>query len=167
MTGEKATSIMTNTLTKPFIAVLLCFALAACEQGREKETLGTLAGAAIGGLLGSKIGGGKGAMAAIAAGTLAGAWAGSEIGKSLDKADKQYAQRTTQDALEYNKVQQTSTWRNPDSGNSGTVTPVNTYRTSEGADCREFETSIYVDGEQAKGTGTACRQSDGTWKIAS
>jgi len=154
-------------MTKPVIIATLCLTLAACEQGREKETIGTLAGAGLGALLGSQIGGGKGAMAAIAVGTLAGAWAGSEIGKSLDKADKQYAQRTAQDALEYNKVGQASTWRNPDSGHSGTVTPVNTYRSVEGSDCREFETSIYVDGKQEKGIGRACRQPDGTWKIAS
>lgn len=152
---------------KPLIAVTLCLALVACEQGKEKQTVGTLAGAGLGALLGSQIGGGKGALAAIAIGTLAGAWTGSEIGKSLDKADKAYSQNTAQDALEYNKAGQASTWRNPDSGNSGTVTPVSTYRTSEGSDCREFETQIYVDGKQEKGVGTACRQPDGTWKIAS
>ncbi len=153
--------------SKPLIAAALCVALTACEQGKEKRTIGTLAGAGLGALVGSQIGGGKGAMAAIAVGTLAGAWTGSEIGKSLDKADKAYAQRTAQDALEYNKTDQTSTWRNPDSGHSGTVTPTNTYRSAEGTDCREFETQIYVDGKQEKGTGTACRQPDGTWKIAS
>lgn len=155
------------TFPKPFIAIALCVLLASCGQGREKETVGTIAGAGLGALLGSQLGSGKGKIAAIAMGTIAGAWAGSEIGKSLDKADKEYAQRTAQDALEYNKVKQASTWRNPDSGNSGTVTPISTYRSSEGTDCREFETSIYVNGKQEKGTGKACRQADGTWKIAS
>jgi surface antigen len=69
--------------------------------------------------------------------------------------------------MEYNKAGQTSTWRNPDSGNSGTVTPVQTYENASGKDCREFETSIFVDGEQEKGTGTACRQPDGSWQIES
>ena len=153
--------------SKPIIVATLCLALAVCEQGKEKQTAGTLAGAGVGALIGSQIGGGKGALAAVAIGTLAGAWAGSEIGKSLDKADKAYAQRTAQDALEYNKTGQTSTWRNPDSGHSGTVTPTSTYRTSEGSDCREFETNIYVDGKQERGVGTACRQPDGTWKVQS
>ncbi len=153
--------------SKPIIAITICLALASCGQGRDKETVGTLAGAGIGGLIGTQLGGGKGKLAAVVLGTLAGAWAGSEVGKSLDKADKAYAQRTAQDALEYNKAKQPSTWRNPDSGNSGTVTPVSTYRNSEGTDCREFETAIFVDGEQEKGIGTACRQADGTWKIAS
>ncbi len=154
-------------MSKPLIAAVVCISLTACEQGHEKQTVGTLAGAGVGALIGSQFGGGKGALAAIAIGTLAGAWGGSEIGKSLDKADQLYSQRTTQDALEYNKAGQVSTWRNPDSGHSGTVTPISTYRASEGADCREYETSIYIDGKQEKGIGKACRQADGTWKITS
>lgn len=153
--------------SKFIIACLLCVALAACEQGREKETIGTLAGAGLGGLAGAQFGGGKGQLAAIALGTLAGAWAGNSVGTSLDKADKLYAQRTAQDALEYNKTDQVSTWRNPNSGHSGTVTPVSTYRSDEGMDCREFETTIYVDNKQEVGKGTACRQPDGTWQIKS
>ena len=153
--------------SKTVLAVLVCVALAACSQGREKETAGTLVGAGTGALIGSQVGGGKGQLAAIAIGTLMGAWAGNEVGKSLDRADKLAAQRTSQDALEYNKTGQTSTWRNPDSGHSGTVTPVNTYRNDAGRDCREFETTIYVDGKQEQGKGTACRQPDGTWQIQS
>ena len=47
-----------------------------------------------GALAGSQFGGGKGQLAAVAVGALAGAWLGGETGKSLDKADKAYAQRT-------------------------------------------------------------------------
>ena len=126
---------------------------------------GTLLGAGLGALIGSQIGSGKGQMAAIAVGVLAGAWAGSEVGKSLDKADRAYAERTAQDSLEYAQIGQAKAWRNPDSGNSGTFTPTRTYRTQDGANCRDFETTIYVDGEQETGTGRACRQSDGTWQI--
>lgn len=154
-------------IRKPLIALSVCLSLAACEQGNDKQILGTLGGAGVGALLGSQVGGGKGQLAAIAIGTLAGAWGGSEIGKSLDKADKLYAQRTAQDTLEYNKAGQVSTWRNPDTGHSGTVTPVSTYRAESGSDCREFESTIYVDGKQETGKGTACRQADGTWKIQS
>ena len=151
----------------PLIIGVLCLALAACAEGREGETIGTVAGGALGALLGSQIGSGKGQLAAVAIGAIAGAWGGSELGKKMDEEDKIYAQRTAQDAMEYNKAGQTSTWRNPDSGNSGTVTPVQTYENAAGKDCREFETSIYVDGEQEKGTGTACRQPDGSWQIES
>ena len=153
--------------SKPIIIASLCLALAACAEGREGETIGTVAGGALGAVLGSQFGGGKGQLAAVAIGAIAGAWAGSTLGKKLDEEDKVYAQRTAQDAMEYNKAGQTSTWRNPDSGNSGTATPVQTYENAAGKDCREFETSIFVDGEQEKGTGTACRQPDGTWQIES
>ena len=156
-----------HKFSKPFMIGILCLALTSCAEGREGETIGTVAGGALGALLGSQIGGGKGQLAAIAIGAIAGAWGGSELGKKMDEEDKVYAQRTAQDAMEYNKADQTSTWRNPDSGNSGTVTPVQTYENAAGKNCREFETSIFVDGEQEKGTGTACRQPDGTWQIES
>lgn len=156
-----------HKFSKPIIIATLCLALTACAEGREGETIGSVAGGALGAVLGSQFGGGKGQLAAVAIGAIAGAWAGSELGKKLDEEDKVYAQRTAQDAMEYNKAGQTSTWRNPDSGNSGTVTPVQTYENSAGKDCREFETSIFVEGEQEKGTGTACRQPDGTWQIES
>ncbi|MBT3307561.1 MAG: glycine zipper 2TM domain-containing protein [Alphaproteobacteria bacterium] len=141
--------------------------LVACEsaQNNPKQTGGTLLGAGLGALLGSQVGGGKGQMAAIAVGALAGAWAGSEVGKSLDQADRQYAERSAQDGLEYAQSGQVQAWKNPDSGNSGTFTPTRTYRTTEGQNCRDFETTIYVGGKQETGTGRACRRADGTWQI--
>ena len=141
--------------------------LAGCAdmENNPKQTLGTLGGAGLGALLGSQIGGGKGQLAAVAIGALGGAWAGSEIGKSLDKADKLYEKRNTQNSLESSKLSQTSTWRNPDSGNSGTFTPTRTYQTAEGVYCRDYETTIYVDGSDETAVGRACRQPDGSWKI--
>ncbi len=134
-------------------------------QNNPKQTIGTLLGAGVGALAGSQIGSGKGQMAAIAIGTLAGAWAGSEVGKSLDKADRMYAQKTSQNALEYNRVGQTSAWINPDSGNSGTTTPVRTYQLASGKNCREFETTVKIDGREEKAYGKACQNADGTWNI--
>ncbi|MEQ9170546.1 MAG: RT0821/Lpp0805 family surface protein [Rhodospirillales bacterium] len=146
---------------------VLALALTACgtdKQG-DKQTVGTLLGAGLGALAGSQFGGGKGQLAAVAVGALAGAWFGGETGKSLDKADKAYAQRTAQDALEYNKTNQTASWNNPDSKAAGTFTPTKTYQTADGHNCREYETSIVVDGKTEKATGTACRQPDGTWRV--
>ncbi len=151
--------------TRIAVVCLLVASLAACESGREKERAGALIGAGLGALIGSQIGGGKGTYAAVAIGTLAGAWAGSEIGKDLDAADRRKAQETTQVSLENASTGQTRTWKNPDSGNSGSVTPTRTYQTAKGENCREFETTINVDGAEETAYGTACRQSDGSWKI--
>jgi surface antigen len=136
-------------------------------ENNPKQTLGTIVGAGMGALLGSQLGGGKGQMAAVAIGALAGAWVGGELGQSLDKADKAYMGRSTQDSLEYGKTGTAMSWRNPDSGNSGTVTPTQTYQKAGGEYCRSFEQTIYVDGKEETGTGRACRQPDGTWKIVS
>jgi surface antigen len=56
-------------------------------------------------------------------------------------------------------------WNNPDSGHSGTVTPTRTYQTSSGTYCREYQTTVLIDGKQERATGTACRQADGTWRV--
>ena len=149
------------------LATAAAVLLGGCQnmQDNPKQTVGTVLGAGTGALLGSKIGGGRGAMAATAIGALAGAYLGSEIGKSLDNADRAVSQRTAQSALETGRTGQTTSWRNPDSGNSGTYTPTSTYRTASGQDCREFEQTITVGGRSEKAMGRACRQSDGTWQI--
>ncbi len=149
------------------MAVVVALSLTACQsmQDNPKQTGGTLIGAGLGALAGSQLGSGKGQLAAVAIGALGGAWLGSEAGKSLDKADRLYAERTAQSALETGRSGQTTTWRNPDSGHTGTVTPVRTYQTASNQACREYETTVTIDGREERAMGRACRQADGTWKI--
>lgn len=147
------------------LASMLAVSLAACENQGQKQVGGAVLGGVAGGLLGSTIGGGSGRLAATAAGTLLGALAGSEVGKSLDRADQMHASRTTHVALEQNKSGASSTWTNPDSGHSGSVTPTRTYQTAQGQYCREFQQTVTIDGKSETAYGTACRQPDGSWKI--
>ena len=141
--------------------------LAACEQQGPKQTIGTLGGAALGGLAGSQIGSGSGQLAATAVGVLLGAFVGSEVGKSLDKADQAYAAQTTGQALESNPTGQQSTWTHPDSGNSGSVTPVRTTYDDAGRPCREYQQTVTVGGKTETAYGTACRDENGDWRIVS
>ena len=83
----------------------------------------------------------------------------------MDRADKMYAERSAQQALEYNTQGQTVAWRNPDTGHQGSTTPVDTYRTAAGEDCRVYETDVTIDGRTERATGRACRQGDGTWRV--
>lgn len=138
--------------------------LAGCSGQGDKQTVGTLLGAAAGAAIGTQIGGGTGRYAAIAGGTLLGAWLGSEVGKSLDAADKRALEDAQQEAHQA-PVGETIAWNNPDSGNSGSVTPVRDGYSNSGSYCREYRTVIEVDGERQDAYGTACRQSDGRWKI--
>ena len=139
--------------------------LAGCQDTGTKQTFGTLIGAGAGALAGSQIGSGRGQLAAVAVGTLLGAFLGSEVGKSLDRADRQALERTTQSSLETAPSGTATSWRNPDSGNYGTVTPEPAYQTSSGEYCREYQQTIVVGGETQSAFGTACRQPDGTWRI--
>ena len=142
--------------------------LASCmESAGPKQQIGTLVGAVGGAVAGAQIGDGKGKVAAAAAGTLLGAFVGSKVGKWLDDVDMALLQQTQQTALETAPSGTPSAWKNPDSGNSGEVTPQRTYQDASGAYCREFQQTITVGGNTEQAYGTACRQPDGTWKIAS
>jgi surface antigen len=157
------------TMTKKFALVLATSSLllAGCEsaQNNPKQTGGTLIGGALGGLAGAQFGKGTGKLAAVAGGALLGAFLGSEIGSSLDKADKMYASQAEQKAHTA-PVGQKISWNNPDSGHSGSFTPVREGRdTSSGQACREYKQTVNVDGRTQEATGTACQQADGSWKV--
>ncbi|MEE2745879.1 MAG: RT0821/Lpp0805 family surface protein [Pseudomonadota bacterium] len=143
------------------------FLLASCAdvQNSPKQTLGTLLGAGAGALIGAQVGGGKGKMAAVAIGTLGGAYLGSEVGKTLDYVDRQKAQKAEQSALENNKAGTSTRWVNPDSGNTGKVTPKRATELASGEFCREYEHEITVNGRTEVASGTACRQPNGSWRI--
>ena len=153
---------------KRLAALFLVFALllAGCAPPMgPKETGGTLIGAGTGALLGAQIGHGRGRLVAVAIGTLAGALMGQEVGRSLDRADQLAMERNAQYALENTRTSVTTTWRNPDTGNYGSITPVETYQTRQGQYCREYTQTVVVAGQKQQAYGTACRQPDGTWLI--
>jgi len=144
------------------ITSVLAFSLAACETSPTSEDTGQVIGGVIGGVLGSQIGEGSGRTAATIAGVMIGAYIGGRVGKSMDEKDVY----KSQDALENNPTNQPSAWTNPDTGNEYTVTPTSTYSSSSGEPCREYTTEAVIDGRKEIVTGTACRQSDGTWRAA-
>lgn len=146
----------------------LALGLGACADSYgPKQTGGTLVGAGLGGLAGAHIGHGTGRLVAVGAGTLLGALLGGEVGRSLDKSDRLYAERAGQQALETARTGQPVEWRNPDSGHEGWTTPQRTYQTESGQYCREFSQTVLIGGRQEQAYGTACRQPDGTWKVIS
>lgn len=159
------------TLMKIGAVGLAGLLLAGCQQGYggfgAKEGAGTLIGAGAGALAGSQIGSGSGRLAATAIGALLGGLAGGSVGRSLDTVDRQMINNTTQRTLETAPVGQVSSWRNPDSGAYGTVTPQRTYNTASGEPCREFQQTVTIGGKTEQAYGTACRQMDGTWRVTS
>ena len=150
------------------IAIVLAAALsiAACaEDAGDKEAVGTLVGAGLGGLAGSQVGSGSGKLAAVGVGVLLGGLLGRHVGKSLDRADRIAADHAAQQSFEHERIGTTTSWVNPDSGHSGTFTPTRTYQTARGQPCREYTTTVTIDGRRETAYGTACREPDGSWKI--
>jgi surface antigen len=153
------------------LALVASLSLGACAQNGQpnewgmgnKQTIGTAGGAIVGGLLGSKVGKGSGQLWATGAGALLGAFAGSSVGKSLDQADMAYHQQATQQAFNA-PINQPISWNNPQSGHSGTITPVQE-GTRGGAHCRKFNQAILIDGKAETAVSVACQNADGTWTV--
>ena len=155
------THVWRGTLVSP---LLMAFLLMGSESTGPKTAVGGLGGAAAGGLLAAALGG-KGP--GIAAGAIVGGLIGGAIGDRFDAADRAQASAAASQALESAPSGQSVAWRNPDSGHSGVVTPVRTYRTASGQPCREYTQTITIGGEKQQSYGTACRQPDGSWKLVS
>ena len=145
---------------KKIVIVSMAFALVACGP-INNEGVGTLTGGVIGGLVGSQFGGGAGQVAAAAGGALLGAYLGGNIGKYMDRQDKIEMQH----ALETAPVGRAVAWTNPDNGNQYKVKPTRTYYKEE-QPCREYTPEATIGGKKEKIYGKACRQSDGSWKVA-
>ena len=149
-------------------AVMSLGLLAGCSSYGDygtKQTVGGLGGAALGGLLGSQFGSGTGQLAATAAGVVLGGLVGSEVGRSLDDVDRMRAEQAQYQAASA-PIGETIVWSNPDSGNYGSVTPTRDGVASSGEYCREFQQTVTIGGRTQQTYGTACRQSDGTWRVA-
>ena len=147
-------------------AAFIALFAAACSNSSygEKQTVGTVGGAAIGGLLGSQFGSGTGQLVATGAGVFIGALVGSEFGRTMDEQDRMRADQAVNQAHTA-PVGETIAWNNPESGNTGTVTPVRDGTSTNGLYCREFQQTVTVNGGTESAYGTACREPDGTWRI--
>jgi surface antigen len=149
-----------NTKVVGAMALTATVALGGCAStGPTQEQAGMVIGGILGGIGGNQIGRGSGRTAAIIIGTLAGAAIGGSVGRSMDETDR----LKTAHSLETVRTGVPSTWQNPDTGNSYTVTPTRTYESSEGP-CREYSMDAYVGNKREQVYGTACRQADGSWK---
>ena len=124
-----------SSLPRFTAGVVVSLTLAGCANADlgPKQTVGTLLGAGTGALLGAQFGHGTGQLVATSVGTLLGAYLGNEAGKSLDRADALYASRAEHQALEYTPSGNSTPWRNPDSGHYGSITPIETFESTDGA----------------------------------
>ncbi|MEM6602695.1 MAG: RT0821/Lpp0805 family surface protein [Pseudomonadota bacterium] len=144
--------------------------LVACAENRRdsvlsQQNIGTVLGGAAGAWAGSNVGGGSGKTIATVVGGLLGAALGNQIGRQLDERDEMLAGNTMYKTLESGPSYRPSSWRNPDTGNYGEVTAQPVRSTQYGENCRDYNQTIFIDGQAETARGTACRRADGTWDI--
>ncbi len=150
------------------IIFVLLFLLSGCAtttwQENKKAIIGGVGGAAAGGLIASAF---KASTAGIVGGALLGGLVGGAVGNRMDAADRREAHSATQYSLDKNPSGTEAKWNNPDSGNYGSVTPLNSYQQSNGRYCREYTHQVTINGQTEQASGTVCRQLDGSWQIKS
>lgn len=132
-------------------------------QENKKTIIGGVGGAAAGGLLASAF---DANTAGIVGGALLGGLIGGAIGNRMDAADRREARHAAQNALEKNRSGTAAKWNNPDSGNYGSFTPLNSLQESDGRHCREYSHQVTINGRTEQAYGTACRQPDGNWQVS-
>ncbi len=142
-----------------FVAGLVFFSLflASCTGQYNKAESGAAMGAIGGAVVGQAIGGNTGGTVI---GALVGGAVGYMVGNEMDKYDRQQLNH----AYEYGVSGRASSWRNPDNGNSYAVTPEPAYSSSEGT-CRRANVKAVIDGRVENTYTTACRDSEGQWKL--
>ncbi len=141
------------------VLVPVAVALSGCATDGTKEGQGRTMGTFLGAIVGAAAND-KNPLAGAIVGGIVGNLIGGAIGKSMDKRDRERAMH----ALEHNRINQTTAWTNPDTGNSYRVTPIRTYTHSNTRmPCREYRTEAVVDGKRQVIRGRACRDANGNW----
>jgi len=123
--------------------------------------IGTLLGGVAGGVIGNQFGSGRGKVLATVGGALIGGIVGDSIYRDIRARDE----ANLNSALETAPSGTATSWNNPDSGNTGQITPTRTFADQQGRNCREFQHVVTIGGNTETVVGTACRQPDGTWRV--
>lgn len=134
--------------------ILICFLAAGygcANKAQQGAGVGALAGATIGALtfkdklLGAAVGAGVGTLM------------GYIVGNEWDKSDE----AKVQTALEHNKSGESTSWKNPDTGESYTATPNHPYM----AENKVYRDIVIKDDEGKTVMAKAWRDDKGVWHL--
>ncbi len=85
----------------------------------------------------------------------------------LTPADREMNRKCIDKTLNEAPTGKTWSWKNPKTGNGGTVTPTTPRVRDGGRVCRSFDETVTLkDGRSEKISARACRNTDGSWTIA-
>ena len=86
---------------------------------------------------------------------------------TLSEADMKYARTAVADVLGRGIKTVSAPWQNPRTGARGTVTPIATDYSKNGATCRDFLASYVTTASESWLKGEACRVKLGKWEVKS
>jgi surface antigen len=143
------------------MAALLTVALVAPVYADGNEAFGTLLGAGLGGFAGNQFGHGNGRIAATVGGVVLGGVIGNSIGHAADQSETvHYAPAPVSYAQPvYYAPRYVPNYVAPPD-----PPPAPVYNERPSDYCREFSQLVRIGGEMQESYGTACLQSDGTWR---
>ncbi len=81
------------------------------------------------------------------------------------ETDLTYARAAASDVLASGGKDESVPWRNPQSGASGNITPLDTSYSEDGHPCRHFLASYVHGPAQDWLQGAACRSASGAWEV--
>jgi surface antigen len=145
-------------MNKMLIALLLLSSLTISSCATKGQT-GAGAGAIGGALAGQAIGH---STEATLIGAAVGTMLGYMVGNEMDKYDREQLNHVYERGISG----QSSSWRNPDSGNSYEVRPQPAYSDARShRPCRQAEIIAVIDGKTERTYTTACRDDHGRWQL--
>ena len=160
---------MRQLITIATNAVITCLTVTACTvTGPPSDNKNTVGGAAIGAVVGGVIGASAshGNAGATVAGALAGGLLGGLIGQHMDERDREERNAAMLQTLQTSANNQRRHWKNPKTGNSGSITPLSGYtKAANSQTCRDFEETYTREGQTYNQTSRACRDANGHWKL--
>jgi surface antigen len=127
----------------------------------DRELIGQILGGAAGAAVGSTIGQGNDNTAAIIGGAIIGMVVGGNIGRSMDRVD----QGCVGQILEHAPNGRMVAWESENGRARYQVTPDRSFRDNRGRNCRNYLTESVVNGSNRRTYSTACRESNGAWKM--
>lgn len=102
-------------------------------------------------------------VGALALALVGGCASVADVGDVLQPGDRTLIEATVQDALENNRTGEARSWTNEETGHHGSVTPLRTFKTSSGTDCRDYQQIVTISNRAHTSLDTACRRADGGW----
>jgi surface antigen len=84
--------------------------------------------------------------------------------RAVGQAEQRVREAALFQALEKHASGEAIAWRNPDSGKTGEISPVRTFKNRGGRWCREYTAMEALDGNTEIRRAIACRAPEGQWK---